>query len=322
MPVTNHYLKSILIGFLIGCFAFLLIFGLQLGAPTRQTIWIDGIYKRKIEWAQSISEPKLVVVGGSSSLFGISCKQLHQALNIPCVNGGTHAGLGIDYILYRAKEFLKPGDTVLLAIAYEFYSTNQRHPSDLLVDYVLSRDPHFLVNKDLSSAVQIVMGVSWLRLLSGVVNTFIPPTDYGIPYKAKSLNRYGDETGNRLRDLSKGQKRRRDQLTPLNARGSVTSSYGMDKIQEFIAYCKQNDMVVLATWPNTLWFDEYEQEAYRDFFMSIRNFHQNLNVPLLGEYREFMYEKAQIFDTIYHLNRSGVRRRTEQLERYLAPYLE
>lgn len=321
MPHATPYLKSVLVGFLIGCLVFLIILVVQLGAPTRRTTWADEIYRHKTEWANSISEEKLVIVGGSSALFGISCKQIHRTFKVPCVNGGTHAGLGVGYVLHRARQFVNPGDTVLLALAYEFYSTNQSTPPDFLVDYVLSRDPHFLIEQNFGSSLQIILGVSWYRLLSGFINAFVSPNDYGISYKAKTLNRFGDETANRLKDLGKGQKQARNSLTPYQARGYVSESYGMEQIQKFIAYCKENNITVLATWPNTLWFEEYESGEYKSFFESINNFYQNLDIPLLGQYREFMYDKAQIFDTIYHLNRSGVRLRTKQLEEYLNQYL-
>ena len=54
---------------------------------------------------------------------------------------------------------------------------------------------------------------------------------------------------------------------------------------------------------------------------NIKKFYNSIDVPVLGSYSEFMYDKSMFFDTVYHLNDRGRRYRTRQLIKLLQPYL-
>src|SRR6185503_4810607 len=84
----------------------------QLGVPTRASIWAYEMNRKKLERAASLDGPKLLLVGGSATLFGMHAELIERGLNYPTVNLGTHAGLGSAYMLYLAKKAAKPGDTV------------------------------------------------------------------------------------------------------------------------------------------------------------------------------------------------------------------
>ena len=47
----------------------------------------------------SIQESKVVLVGGSNLPFGIKSPLIEEALGMPVVNMGLHAGLGMNFIL-------------------------------------------------------------------------------------------------------------------------------------------------------------------------------------------------------------------------------
>lgn len=69
----------------------------------------------------------------------------------------------------------------------------------------------------------------------------------------------------------------------------------------------------IATWPSTVYFEEYQQPAAQAFFESIKNLYQTLNVPILGTPEEFMYEKSLFFNSVYHLSDRGRTQRTLQI---------
>ena len=88
------------------------------------TAWLRGLYERKEAAARRIAEPKIVLIGGSGTHYSFSAEYLAKRTGIPAVNLGTHAGLGLEYLLYRARRSLRPGDVAVLAIEPPLYHRN------------------------------------------------------------------------------------------------------------------------------------------------------------------------------------------------------
>jgi hypothetical protein len=321
------YLRSILLGFFSGAILFLGIFFFQLGVPTQikgDAAWIDLLYTTKSQIARSISTPKLLVVSGSNSLFGISCKTIHDRLKIGCVNFGTHAGISVDYMLYRTQAVAQPGDTVILPLEYSVYTENGT-PSDVFIDYVVGRDPKYLLSIDPISVSKFIFGISFERLKIGIVSKFNPKPDrfyIQTPYHPDRINEYGDQTYNTVTNIAEKQAQALAELQPMTQLVYyIQSSYGMKRIQEFVTWCRHHDIQVLGTWPNTVWFEFYRGKTQTEYLQSIKDFYHRIQVPILGQPEEFMYDKSLFFDTLYHLNDRGVNKRTQQLIELLKPYL-
>lgn len=322
------YLRSIFLGFFVGAIIFLIAFIIQLGVPTQirgDAAWIDLLYTTKSQIHRSISTPKLWVVSGSNSLFGISCKTIHDRLEIGCVNFGTHAGISVDYMLYRTKAVAQPGDTIILPLEYSLYTENGT-PSDVFIDYVVSRDPKYLLSLNPTSLSKFIFGISFERLKTGIVTKFNPKPDrfyLQTPYHPNHINEYGDQTYNTVANIAEKQAQAVAEIQPMTQMVYyIQSSYGMTRIQEFVTWCRHHDIKVLATWPNTVWFDFYQGKTKTEYWQSIKDFYHRIQVPILGEPEEFLYDKSLFFDTSYHLNDRGVNQRTQQLIELLKPYFQ
>lgn len=319
--VFIKYLRTIVISFFLCCVAFFLLIYLQIGGRTESSRWIDEIYREKADIAASVEGPKLVLVGASDVLFGISCRMVHDELAIPCVNGGTHGGLDTDYLLKRARNWLAPGDTALLSLPYDLYKFDGK-PRDVLIDYVLARDPAYVLSADWIAKPQFFVGVTWERLLRGILaKVSPPPPNLKSRYQVQNLNRYGDETINWRNSDTDDLRQLIDALRPQPViDGYLSSTYAMEKISAFAAWCQTHGIRLLVTYPNTLWFDEYKGVSQQAFFRGIEDFHARLKVPILGNYKTFMYDRLMMYDTAYHLNSRGVQKRTRAIIQLLKPY--
>jgi hypothetical protein len=73
-----------------------------------------GLVDRRVrEYARTIGEPKIVIVGGSNVLFGLWPRQIERDLGVPVVSYGTNAGIGMDLAAERAAGLIGPGDLVV-----------------------------------------------------------------------------------------------------------------------------------------------------------------------------------------------------------------
>lgn len=92
-----------------------LVYNVFLGG---EAYWLKRLYWQKRAIASEISEPKLMITGGSGAHYTVNSKQLSAELGRPVVNFGLDGPLGLDVILSSTLESVKPGDVVLLVPEY------------------------------------------------------------------------------------------------------------------------------------------------------------------------------------------------------------
>src|SRR4051794_11320917 len=133
-----------------------------------QLRWVNRLYARKTIVAArrqdagrtGAGRPRLVLVGGSGTLYGIDAELIERKTGVPTVNFGTHAGLGLRYLLTRARRELRPGDRVLLAPEYELLADDGGgHFEPMARGFVLTFDKRYLAETDPADAVRILYTV-------------------------------------------------------------------------------------------------------------------------------------------------------------------
>jgi len=311
--MTIQYFRSVIWGFLASCLVFGWAAWMQFDAPTPTSQWIYDLYAIKTKIAAQIDSPKLVVTAGSNAMMGISCDQIQTTTEIPCINGAINVGLGLDYILYQARSFVREGDTLLLPLEYELYETDPR-PSSVAIDYVFAHDSEYWQQANLVLKTRFLFGLGLKRTLIGVFNKlqYDPEAD-NTEKRLKSINAAGDWVRNRPIDLTPEHRRRLLLFAPHKSSQLGLTNYSQQRIGEFIQWCRDRQIKVVIAWPNTVKYAEYQQAEYQEFFASIQTFFQQLNVPVIGEPEDYMYDRSLFFDSTYHLNDTGVAIRTQQL---------
>lgn len=306
--------------------AFYGLFYAQLGAPTYSSQWCWDINQRKQELADKAGSPKLLLIGGSATLFGLSAKEIQAQTGCPTVNMGTHAALGPEYILDLSRNAAKPGDTVLLAFEYEVYTPfvqlrGGEWTDKLYYDYIFARDPDFFRSWPVDKQIRTAMMISTSRLKEGFKNRgrILNPVD-GPIYSVYRLNKYGDQTGNTADKRPAGEpwmKLRSENLV----RGVVAGHGGLRLLEEYLSWARRNNVRVLATFPTICYRDEYDGPKAAGLEAAIRGFFESRQVPVLGTAREAMLPPTLFFDTLYHPTEEGARERTRRLIAHLKPLL-
>ncbi|MCG5058934.1 MAG: hypothetical protein KA714_13325 [Limnoraphis sp. WC205] len=285
-----------------------------MGIPTYLSVGIERLYANKTNYAEHYGQPKLAIISGYNAFYGIRCQSFQTEIGLGCLNGGTHMGLGIDYLLYRGKKWLRPGDIVLLSLEYSHYISDGI-PSDTLIDYVVAFDRQYLDSLNWMSKVKFVMSVPIGRIIEGIKNR-LAHIDFHQSYQYEQsffegLN--GDNDHLYEVEQTPQMKAFITQITASkDLQGWVSQTSGLKSIDTFVKWCHQKNILVLATWPNTIWFDAYNDPKTEQFFTSIIQFYQALNVPILGQPQDFMYDQSLFYDNNYHLNRQGIEIRTQK----------
>lgn len=319
MASPKRFATGLLLGMILSMALFSLLFGLQLGVPTASSQWCWELNSRKQQLAANAGTPKLLLAGGSATLFGLSARQIQERTGTPTVNLGTHAALGAGYILHLTRQAARPGDTVLLSLEYELYHDAQT--DELCFDYLFARDPGYFWSLPPLERLSCALYIPAKRLKQGLRNRGKAiQAEMKHPYDVRCLNAWGDQTGATPACRPPGKPYLARSCQELRA-GLPPGSQGFQTVAAFAAWARAHQIRVLATFPALCPRAEYAGDPARQAFLTIEDFYASLEVPLLGSPEEAMLEPEFFFDTLYHLTEDGARERTDRLLPRLEPLL-
>ena len=289
----------------------------QIGNETQQSRWVQEAYDLKESAAEEIDSQKVVIVAGSNALFGFDSEQLENHWNIPVINGGIHAGLGMPYILERSKRMLKSGDIVLLPLEYRFYQADGK-PSETLTDFILSRDRNYFYDLPILPKFQVISRISIKRLINGIrlfFNKTLKPTKglYGI----QNINHWGDQIKLDPDKMTERELAVRDQISPEEISGPELSPDFIRTMDAYIRWADEMEICLIILPPTSLYFEVYRQPPYSCFLSEIQRYYSEQNVKFAGAPYDYMYDVDFYYNTRYHLNSQGIAIRTDQVIRDL-----
>jgi hypothetical protein len=325
MKPTWKFFGGLLGGFLLAVGLTVSAFLLNLGVPTGTSHWAFELNRRKQAMAEQTASPKLLVVGGSATLFGVSAREIYEQTGLRAVNMGTHAALGTAYILHLAEKAARPGDAVLLVLEYELYrygQVDQSWADRLLVDYLVARDPAYFWRLSLPEQWTIFMLTSNSRLLEGLKNRVRgerPFDESGLGvYSTRHLNECGDLTQHtRVHRNKDAIQHTKSSLS----RGLPESPQGFAPIADFCGWAQTNHIRVLATFPNLCDRPEYRTPLAQGAVKKVENLFAGLGVPVIGSYTDALLPEEDFLDTMYHPTEEAAAVRTRLLASKLKPAL-
>jgi hypothetical protein len=273
--------------------------------------WIAALQAKK-RGAFAVSGRKVIFVGGSATLFGVSARTAGQQLNVACINLGSHAGLGMSFLLREALLNAKAGDLIVLSMEYDLWRKDQR-PAQTLVSYLLSgpwsevmRASPILVAKCFLSPSfsEIAALLEWSpssEKIAAAQQKAKPPTDY----TASTINELGDETNHPVSRRAKVIERY--ELHPDASLNPVIAG----QFQAFLRKARARGITVLACNPPRL-VDREEIDQPAPFLRRICAYYESLMVPVLFG-PDLRYDEEAFFDTAYHLTDQGAEEYTLKL---------
>lgn len=267
--------------------------------------------EQKGSYANELSKKgeKIVLVSGSSGVFGINSKIL-KAEKMPIVNYSTHAGL-CSYIFYDAKKVLNPKDTVLLPLEYGFYNDSYEIGclNEVLLPYVIGYDREYFNQLDLRGKFK-----TWNFLLTRsfyeklrIGNQSIKNVEGGI--YSYMLDADGDVMENFT--VKEGFSKN-NPIVKLEA--SITDpNYKKWELYKFIKWCKENNIRVIGMFPPAFHGENSMSKKELEASNLIKKFYKDAGAEFIGELQDTFYSEEYMYDTNYHLNYKGRDKHTRYL---------
>jgi hypothetical protein len=96
-------------------------------APVPAEYWVgEMITIKKALVKDYAGKNKLIIAGGSSTLFGIDAESASKSLAMPVINFGLHAGLRLERILEIVGSVVEHGDLLVLPLEPPYYDCNSQ----------------------------------------------------------------------------------------------------------------------------------------------------------------------------------------------------
>lgn len=329
MECPKKFLCAIPFGLVAGLLIFMSAVRIQLGVPTASSAWVHEIIERKQRAAQSITAPKLVLLGGSSTLFGIKASVLESELGVPVINCGLHAGLGMACILREGKKMLRPGDTVMLFPEYELLSFGEKNRREwaaiTYLDFMLSRDVEYYRALPLNDQIEIALMTPLERIGRGIRGKWFPeqimPASEYNPYDVLSLDDHGDMTGHLAARRPAVAIDRDQRVCEVLEKGISPDAEGFELISEFRRWAKANRVRVMAGFPNMIHRKEYDTGMADNVESQLKEYFLKEEIDVVGGMREVLLPQVEFFDTIYHPTEETSINRSRNLAFQLRPLI-
>jgi hypothetical protein len=329
MGCPKKFLCAIPFGLAAGLLIFMSAVRFQLGVPTTSSAWIKEIIDRKEKAACEINHPKLVLLGGSSTLFGIKASVLELELGVPVINGGLHAGLGMACILREGKKMLRPGDTVMLFPEYELLSFGEKNRREwaaiTYLDFMLSRDVKYYRTLPLNDQIEIALMTPLDRIGRGIRGKWLPeqimpPSEYN-PYDALWMDDHGDMIGHTAARRPAVAVDRDQRVCEVLQKGISPHAEGFELISEFRRWAKANRVRVMAGFPNMIHRKEYDSCMADNVESQLKEYFLKEGIDVVGGMREVLLPQVDFFDTIYHPTEEAAIIRSKNLAFQLRPLI-
>ena len=274
--------------------------------------WVREGLARKIDAARARRD-KVVLLGGSNVLFGLSARRLDEHHGVPAINLGQHAGLGRRYILAYGLSATQPGDVVVLSLEYPLWESEKSR--DTRNYYVLAHDVGYLYRQRPSDVIEFLAGVrldEWRTLLAarGRAPDSAPPPGYRIA----NIDAWGDETSNRPEAATPDVKAAavNEPLRPpmmLDHRAILDVAGFRDRLSAQGAR-------LVVTFPG-MFRTHFAWDSNRRFYADLLAALRDAGITVAGVPEDSPFDLDCLYDSKYHTIRPCTYARTDRLAQHL-----
>ena len=249
------------------------------------------------------TDPKIIIIGGSSAGLGINEDLLSEKTGYPVVNLGLHAGFGCLFNTEIAKANIREGDIILLGYEYNWWEDGNF--DTLGVDLVMSG----IDNKvEMYCYIPIRNWVELIGYLPKYYETKVSYTSATGTYSRSSFDEKGQMVLRRDFELSDYSEEIYNYVDLSNA---VISEESIEYLKRFKRYVENRNASVYFIPPPL--YEKAKRSDDESFLSFAKQEEEKIGIPYISNPLDYIYPEEYIFDTIYHCSSIGAIKRTEQL---------
>ena len=276
--------------------------------PSQYSNTFLGALPAKVERLESIDEPKVVVIGGSSVAFGIDSEKMEEHLGMPVVNFGLYAAIGTRAMIELSRSSIAEGDIIVLAPELDPQTLSMYFSSQSMLSAV-DTDYSILNSLSIDSKLSALGGL-WRHIQEKLIYKREGAPDPEGVYNSKNFNEYGDIVWERPNNVMQFHY---DPNTNITLMPEIVEDEFIDFVNEYVDYCESRGATVYFTYApmNKLAVtNEYDDESIYDFADYLE---QNIHCEFISMIDYYIMDERYFYDTNYHLNDVGVLYRTALL---------
>lgn len=298
------------------------VFSLELisDLPVPNAIFAQSIIERKMEATEKSGKAsKTFVIGGSNVAFGIDTVRMGRTIGQEFVNFGCIAGIGPEIILSALRPSLSEGDRILFCWEYGLYRFKRRDQNITYLNLLFGPQREIYENFPFLDKVHLSLALPLNHIRDSLITHLNPYADPLIYKCSWDFDAEGNVRSNIGVDISEEELLKQ----PLSSLCTelIVSSEVRNTIIDFLGYCRSMKIEVLASWPNLYAHPSYlRSQIPRKNIQVIREFWEDMSVPVIGKADDSMLGSEFFYDTYYHLNTEGVKKRTDLLIEELRPW--
>jgi hypothetical protein len=256
----------------------------------------------------NVKTPRIIFVAGSSMAFGLDSQVFRDSLNRFPINTGLHGGMGLFYMLENTAKYVKKGDVVVVVAEYhQFYGNFADGGEQLLRALFDNSKPMAFFDLTKREMLKTYPYIPKYALSKFIPSEYINAEKEMNPvYSTNSFNKYGDATAHWADQYNK-----KNIVALMGDLGGQDFSHALvDAMVAFNNEMKQKGATVYISFPP---FQHTSFNLCKNQIHYIEKQLRNTNLTIIGTPERFMMPDENIFDTAYHLNKSGVDSRTQLL---------
>lgn len=235
---------------------------------------------------RNYNENRLILMGGSNTIFSIDSNLLEKELKMKVINSGFVFNTGYQFQLNFLKNHAKKGDLIIYIPEFDYYSGKGKFGSNFINNALLT-EPKLLPSLGYVNTINFFK--SGFKSAMEPVFSFAKRKSIPSQIKRTDFNKYGDL----VYHLEKKCKLEKVKSYPIIQNMNFSSVF-MDNINSLDLILKKKEIRLYITFPI------YSKNYITKKVISNLDSLTNNNSKFIGSMKENLFENTMFYDSPYH----------------------
>jgi hypothetical protein len=249
-----------------------------------------------------VKSPRLILVGGSNISLSINSQLLKDSSGLNPINTGISWDIGLLYMFDNTLRYVKEGDIVVASMEYNQFFNNVIFGGEDLVRTIFDVSPKEFFHLRFGQLYNIAPHIPYYAFSKFNPREYLFTRDPSEIYDRNATNQYGDNC--------KHWNLASRKVRPIEPLPLALNEYALNILSRFESDIRHKGARLYLTFP-ALQQTSFELEKKK--IKSIEKELRKRNLLLIGTPERYVIPDTLIFDTPYHLTKTGVDRRTRLL---------